>query len=59
MNCCDYNCHQGRDCPVHAQHYKPEKEVSMAKKIGQFIVGAALIVLWAEMIAYGLTNAAA
>jgi hypothetical protein len=31
----------------------------MIKKIGQFIVGAALIVLWAEVIVYGLTNAAA
>lgn len=19
MNCCDYNCHQGRDCPVRAE----------------------------------------
>lgn len=58
MNCCDYNCHQGRYCPVRAQHYKPEK-TSMAKKIGQFIVGAALIVLLAYMGVYGLTNAAA
>ena len=61
MNCCDDygQCTQSTNCPVRAQHYKPQKEVSMAKKIGQFMVGAALIVLWAEMIVYGLTNAAA
>lgn len=51
MNCCDYNCHQGRDCPVRAQHYKPEKETSMAKKIGQFALMAAMIVFWAYMFA--------
>lgn len=61
MNCCnDYGqCTQSNDCPVRAKHYKPQKEVSMIKKIGQFIVGAALIVLWAYMVTYGLTNAAA
>lgn len=25
MNCCDYDCHQGRDCPVRED--KPDQEV--------------------------------
>lgn len=23
MNCCDYECNQGRDCPVRAAHQEP------------------------------------
>jgi hypothetical protein len=23
MNCCDYDCHQGRDCPVRVAKAKP------------------------------------
>jgi hypothetical protein len=49
--CTNYGCNQSKGCPVRAQHYKPEKETSMAKKIGQFIVGAALVVFYAYMFA--------
>ena len=52
MNCCDDygQCTQSTNCPVRAQHYKPEK-TSMAKKIGQWALMAALVVFYAYMFA--------
>ena len=59
MNCCDTygNCTQDRDCPVRAQHYKPEPTQSLSAKIGRFALAAALIVIWAYLIAEWATNA--
>lgn len=32
MNCCDYNCHQGRDCPVRAANVTLPAEAEVREK---------------------------
>ena len=54
--CGSHGCNQAMSCPIRAQHYKPEQTQSLSAKIGRFVLAAALIVIWAYLIAEWATK---